>query len=64
MGSFCVKKKKQALEGASLAPDTKETRQSLTDRKKRPPELLDPIPLDVANHVPSTPFALDQRRLT
>ena len=35
---------RQALEGASLAPGTEETRQLLTDRRKRPPELLDPIP--------------------
>ena len=53
---------RQALEGASVALGTEETRQSLTDRRKRPPELLDPILLDVANHVPSTPFALDERR--
>ena len=41
---------------------TEETRRLLTDRRKRPPELLDPIPPDVASHVPSTPFALDERR--
>ena len=53
---------RQALEGADLAPGTENTRRLLSDRNKRPPELLDPIPVEVANHVPPVPFALDEDR--
>ena len=53
---------RQALEGADLAPGTENTRRLLTDRNKRPPELLDPVPVEVANRVPPVPFALDEDR--
>ena len=53
---------RQALEGADLAPGTENTRRLFTDRNKRPPELLDPIAVEVANHVPPVPFALDEDR--
>ena len=53
---------RQALQAADLAPCTENARRLLTDRNKRPPELLDPIPVEVANHVPPVPFALDEDR--
>ena len=53
---------RQALEGANLAPGAENTRRLLTDRNKRPPELLDPVPVEVANHVLPVPFALDEDR--
>ena len=51
---------RQALEGADLAPGTENTKRLLTDRNKRPPELLDSIPTEVANNVPPVPVALDE----
>ena len=51
---------RQALEGADLAPGTENTKRLLTDRNKRPPELLDSIPVHVANNVPPFLVALDE----
>ena len=50
---------RQALEGAELARGTRETLDALKDRERRPPNLRDPLPDRVVNHVPHTPVSLD-----
>ena len=48
---------RQALEGAEVAPGTRETVDAL--RERRPTEPRDPLPDRVANHVPDSPVSLD-----
>ena len=48
---------RQALEGAEVAPGTRETVDALRDR--RPTEPRDPLPGRVANHVLDSPVSLD-----
>ena len=52
---------RQALEGAELAPGTNETLQMLSDHSKRPPEIWEPLPVEVTNHVPEVPFELSEK---
>ena len=51
---------RQALEGAEIAPGTKDTLSKLADISKRPDRLRDPIPREVMEHAPIRPFALDE----
>ena len=46
---------RQALEGEELARGTQETLDAPKDREGRPPDLRDPLPDRVVNHVPHTP---------
>ena len=50
---------RQALQGAELARGTRETLDALKDRERRPPNLRDPLPDRVVNHVPHTLVSLD-----
>ena len=52
---------RQALEGAELAPGTNETLQMLSDHSKRPPEIREPLPAEVSNHVSEVPFELSEK---
>ena len=52
---------RQALEGAELALGTTETLQMLSDQSRRPPEIREPLPIEVTNHVLAVPFALDEK---
>ena len=52
---------RQALEGAELAPGTNETLQMLSDHSRRPPEIREPLPVEVTNHVPEVPFELSEK---
>ena len=49
---------RQALEGAAVAPGSQETWSAFSDPLKT--LLRDPLPEEVANHVPRTPFDLDE----
>ena len=49
---------RQALEGASLAPGSEQTLNSLRDPERRPPRPRDPIPRDILEHQPAIPFEL------
>ena len=42
-------------EGAELAPGTNETLQMLSDFSRRPPEIREPLPMEVTNHVLEVP---------
>ena len=53
---------RQALEGASVAPGTRETLDSLRDRRRRPPLPRDPIPREKLEHQPDNPFDLDEHK--
>ena len=55
---------KEALEGASVAHGSDQTLAMLSDPALRPPVLRDPIPEEVSRHVPSSPFELDEHRLS
>ena len=49
----------QALEGATVAPGTRDTLNALQDPERRPPVLRDPIPPDILHAVPAEQFSLD-----
>ena len=51
---------RQALEGASLAPGSDQTLNSLRDPDRRPPRPRDPIPRDILEHQPAIPFELEE----
>ena len=51
---------RQALEGASLAPGSEQTLNSLRDPERRPPRPRDPIPRDILEHQPAIPFELEE----
>ena len=53
---------RQALEGASLAPGTRQTLGALRDPNRRPPLPRDPLPQFIREHQPSVSFALDEQR--
>ena len=53
---------RQALEGASVAPGTQETLDSLRDRRRRPLLPREPIPRDILEHQPDNPFELDEHK--
>ena len=50
---------RQTLEGEVIAPGTMATLRQLTDESKRPPRLMDPVPLEIMSHTQRVPFALD-----
>ena len=50
---------RQALEGAALAPGTDATLAMLQNPLRRPPTLRDPIPQDILEVEPGSPFVLD-----
>ena len=50
---------RQALEGAEVAPGTQETLNALRNSQRRPTGLRDPLPEQVADHVPDNPVSLD-----
>ena len=50
----------EALEGAALAPGTDATLAMLQNPLKRPPSLRDPIPQDILDVEPGSPFVLIQ----
>ena len=52
---------RHALEGASLAPGTRQTLEALRDPNRRPPLPRDPLPLIRKHHL-SVSFALDAQR--
>ena len=51
---------RQALEGASLAPGSGQTLNSLRDPERRPPRPRDPIPRDILEHQPAILFELEE----
>ena len=53
---------RQALEGASLAPGTRQTLEALRDPNRRPPLPRDPLPQVIREHQPSVSFALDAQK--
>ena len=53
---------RQALEGASLAPDSEDTLQTLRDPVKRPQEFRFPFPRHLAHPEPGTQFRMDRDR--
>ena len=50
---------RQVLEGAQLAPGSRQMLQKLTDQSKRPREARVPVPPEVGNHRPQSHFNLD-----
>ena len=50
---------RQALEGAAVAPGTRDTLNALQDPERRPPVLRDPIPPDILHAAPAEQFSLD-----
>ena len=50
---------RQALESARVAPGTLATLAELTNQQRRPPLPRDPLPADLANAMPESPFDLD-----
>ena len=50
------------LEGAGLAPGTRQTLEALRDPNRRPPLPRDPLPQIIREHQPSVSFALDAQR--
>ena len=53
---------RQALDGAQLAPGSRQTLEVLRSQSKRPSETIVPFPLELVNHSPRTPFNLDEYR--
>ena len=53
---------RQALEGASLAPGTRQTLEALRDPIRRPPVPRDPLPPTVVEHMPDVRFSLEEHR--
>ena len=53
---------RQALEGADLAPGTMETLRELRDPVRRPARIRQPLPPQVADHMPDRPFELEEYR--
>ena len=53
---------RQALEGASLAPGTRQTLEALRDPIRRPPVPRDPLPHTVVGHMPDVRFSLEEHR--
>ena len=51
--------RRQALEGASLAPGNRQTLDALQDPQRKPPEPRDTIPRVLLDFVPEMPFDLD-----
>ncbi len=47
---------RQALEGASLAPCSEQSLNSLCDPERRPPRPRDPIPRNILEHQPAIPL--------
>ena len=45
-----VSSARQALEGEEIALGTRATLQQLIDESKRPPRLMDPVPLEIMSH--------------
>ena len=52
---------RKALEGASLAPGTEATLTVVTNVEKRPSRPREPLPREVVEHAPVTPFDLDEK---
>ena len=50
---------RQALEGATVAPGTRDTLNALQDPERRPPVPRNPIPPDILHAVPAEQFFLD-----
>ena len=50
---------RQALDGAALAPETDATLAMLQNPLRRPPSLRDPIPQEILEVEPGSPFVLD-----
>ena len=48
--------------GASVAPGTQETLDSVRDRRSRPPLPRDPVPREVLELQPDKPFELDEHK--
>ena len=62
-----VSSTRQTLDGVELAPRTNITLQRLSDHPRRPTKIREPLPMEVANHVPDVPLEhlrvlLDSRR--
>ena len=53
---------RHALEGASLAPRTRQNLEALRYPNRRPPLPRDPVPQVIREHQPSVSFALDAQR--
>ena len=53
---------RHALDGASLAPGTRQILEALRDPNRRPPLPRDPLPQVIREHQPSVSFALDAQR--
>ena len=52
---------RQALEGAALAPGNQATLDALQDPERRPARPREPLPEDLAQFTPATPFELDEK---
>ena len=52
---------RQTLEGAELAPGTTETLQMLSDQSRRPPEIGEPLPIEVTNHMLAVPVRVGRQ---
>ena len=51
---------RQFLEGAELAPGNQRTLDLLRDLARRPLVSREPLPIEVQEHVPNSPFDLDE----